>query len=174
MKKKMSITAAIKKATAEIIDQGHGEYSYLDDKGNSWGGHFAAGTDQRTVIRNERAKRAITNIFGDGWEIDPALYDALCQPGSLRDVVKDAVDGIQARFIKQYNDASMPVIKLLEAGQWERYDEYNLRDIFGKHNGCDECFPDAEIEEVFDYVWRTGDATTLDDVRAILRNSRVK
>lgn len=169
MKQKMSITSAIQKATREIIDHGHGEYSFLDDKGNTWGGHFAAGSDQRMAIRNERAKQAIVNLFGKDWEIDPALGDAICQPGSLRDVVKDAVSAIQKRFIKQYHD-DIPYIKLEEAGEWVGYDLHNLIDIFGEFNGCDEKFSDAKIEEVFDHVWRTGDASNLEDVRRMLRD----
>ena len=95
MKRMMSITRAIEKAVEGVRDFGYGQYGYCENGKNWFEGKIQAGHDQRISIRNMRAKAAIGYIFGYDWTESREVIDALCQPGSLREVVKDAVSELE-------------------------------------------------------------------------------
>ncbi len=88
---KMSMTKAIKTAVDRVIYHGAGKYSVAD--GNAvWEYTLRAGSSPVIAIRNTRARYAMGCMFGDdGVEYIETRSDALSQPGSLRDVVRQAI-----------------------------------------------------------------------------------
>jgi hypothetical protein len=91
MKMKMSMTKAIKTAVDRVTYLGAGRYSVSD--GNTlWEYTLRAGSSPVIAIRNIRARYAMECMFGDDGAtyIDACSY-VLSQPGSLRDVVRQAI-----------------------------------------------------------------------------------
>jgi len=96
MKRNMSITKAIRKATEDVIYYGYGHYGIKDrDSSSIWMVQMRAGDDPRITIRNIRAKVAIGYIFDDDEADWVEEHGVLCSPGRLRDIVKDAVVSIE-------------------------------------------------------------------------------
>lgn len=94
---KMSITAAIKKATEDVTYYGSGQYGTREADGNIYTGSIQAGHDPRMTIRNLRVKKALSYLY-DAETAEAYEYTgALSYPGSMRDLVKEAVRVIGGR-----------------------------------------------------------------------------
>ena len=88
----MSMTKAIKTAVDRVTYIGAGRYS-VSDGTTLWEYTLRAGSDPVIAIRNARARYAMECMFGDaGVEYIETRSDALSQPGSLRDVVRQAIN----------------------------------------------------------------------------------
>ena len=88
---KMSMTKAIKTAVDRVTYIGAGRYS-VSDGTTLWEYSLRAGSDPVIAIRNMRARYAMECMFGDdGAVFIDACSDVLSQPGSLRDIVKQAI-----------------------------------------------------------------------------------
>lgn len=87
----MSMTRAIKTAVDRVTYLGAGRYS-VSDGTTLWEYTLRAGVCPVIAIRNIRARYAMGCMYGDAGEtyID-ACSDVLSQPGSLRDVVRQAI-----------------------------------------------------------------------------------
>lgn len=88
---KMSVTKAIKQAVDRVTYLGSGRYS-VSDGTSLWEYTLRAGSDPVIAIRNIRARYAMECMYGeDGATYIDACSDVLSQPGSLRDVVRQAI-----------------------------------------------------------------------------------
>jgi len=89
MEKKMILAKAIAQARAEVFAHSSWSETY-----QMWVEHTRpAGQDPRMWLRNQRAERAI-RFLAPGWE--NSCDDCMSQPGSLADVVKDAMRKVEA------------------------------------------------------------------------------
>ena len=87
----MSMTKAIKLAVDRVTYHGAGVYS-VSDGTTIWEYTLRAGSRPVIAIRNMRARYAMECMFGDdGAAFVDACSDVLSQPGSLRDVVRQAI-----------------------------------------------------------------------------------
>lgn len=88
----MSMTKAIKTAVDRVIYLGAGRYSVSDGTA-LWESTLRAGVCPVIAIRNIRARYAMECMYGDaGSTYIDACSDVLSQPGSLRDIVKQAIE----------------------------------------------------------------------------------
>ena len=88
---KLSMTKAIKTAVDRVIYHGSGVYT-VSDGNAAWEYTLRPGVCPVIAIRNVRARYAIECMYGeDGATYIDTCSDVLSQPGSLRDVVRQAI-----------------------------------------------------------------------------------
>jgi len=88
---KMSMTAAIKKATEDVTYYGSGQYGAREADGNIYTGSIQAGHDPRMTIRNLRVKKALSYLYDQDTAERYENTGALAYPGSVKDLVKEAI-----------------------------------------------------------------------------------
>ena len=97
---KMSMTKAIETAVDRVTYHGAGVYT-VSDGNAAWEYTLRAGVCPTIAIRNVRARYAMECMFGDdGVEYIETRSDVLSQPGSLRDVVRQAIREYMHKFEK--------------------------------------------------------------------------